>query len=156
MRLTQTIHLKERVPMTILPIFCDVDDFCKAFLPEWEKFLLSAKPSKRRRKSGLCLSEIMTIVIHFHQSGYRHFKTSYTDYVQKHLATAFPEWVRYWRFIQRMPLSWYCCGRMPKPAVDRVPASPLWILRLYQSVRTAILAQGALEKTRAGDIIVLY
>lgn len=89
--------------MTILPIFCDVDDFCKAFLPEWEKFLLSAKPSKRRRKSGLCLSEIMTIVINFHRSGYRTFKAYYIKEVLRHQRGDFPGLVSYQRFVELMP-----------------------------------------------------
>jgi hypothetical protein len=31
--------------------------------------------------SGLCMSEIMTILIHFHQSNYRNFKAYYLEYV---------------------------------------------------------------------------
>ena len=53
-------------------IFCDVDDFCKIFIPVYNKILLSNK--KRIRKSNLEPSEIMTIIILFHLSGYRTFK----------------------------------------------------------------------------------
>jgi hypothetical protein len=44
----------------------------------------------------------MTIVIHFHQAGYRNFKTYYTDYGQRHLHTAFPGLVSYSRFVTLM------------------------------------------------------
>lgn len=54
----------------------------------------------------------MTIVVLFHQSGYRNFKTFYTDYVMKHLASAFPGLVSYNRFVELkrdalIPLSAY-------------------------------------------------
>jgi hypothetical protein len=35
-------------------------------------------------------SEIMTILIHFHQSHYRTFKAYYTEHVQVCLASEFP------------------------------------------------------------------
>ncbi|HSG43425.1 MAG TPA: hypothetical protein VLA72_09755 [Anaerolineales bacterium] len=36
---------------------------------------------QRKRKAGLPLSEIMTIVIYFHQSGYRFFKYYYQNHL---------------------------------------------------------------------------
>jgi hypothetical protein len=45
----------------------------------------------------------MTIMIHFHQSHYRHFKAYYTEYVQERLRSEFPHLVSYGRFIQLMP-----------------------------------------------------
>jgi hypothetical protein len=56
--------------------------FCKAFLPHWNKQLLSARRPRGRR---LSFSEIMTILIHFHQSNYRNFKAYYLEYVMTHL-----------------------------------------------------------------------
>jgi len=69
---------------SLLELFCHVDDFCKAFLPHWNKQLLSARRPRGRRPS-LCMSEIMTILIHFHQSNYRNFKAYYLEYVMTHL-----------------------------------------------------------------------
>ena len=51
----------------------------------------------------LSVSEVMTIMIHFHQSRYRHFKAYYTQYVQKHLHREFPRLVSYERFVGLMP-----------------------------------------------------
>jgi hypothetical protein len=56
-------------------LFCSVDDFCQVFEPQWQRQLLSHDLQVRNRKRSLCLSEIMTILIGFHQSCYRNFKT---------------------------------------------------------------------------------
>ncbi len=45
----------------------------------------------------------MTIIVLFHSSGYRNFKTFYTAYVVKHLGWAFPRLVSYNRFVELMP-----------------------------------------------------
>lgn len=86
--------------MNILPIFCDIDDFCLIFEPLWHKRLLADGLRHRQRSSSLCLSEIMTILVLFHSSGYRDLKTFYTQHVQKHLAAAFPKLVSYNRFVE--------------------------------------------------------
>ena len=56
----------------------------------------------RRRQPGLSESEIMTLVIHFHQSGYRDFKDYYTKHVQVQLRSEFPQLVSYSRFVTLM------------------------------------------------------
>lgn len=89
--------------MSLTELFCDVDDFCQAFLPIWEQKQLQDGSRKRLRKSQLSMSEIMTIIILFHQSNYRTFKAFYTNYVQVHLKTAFPSLVSYPRFVALMP-----------------------------------------------------
>ena len=58
----------------IVTLFCNVDDFCLGFEPEYNKRLLEDGARKRIRKSKLCLSEVMTITIWFHMSDYRTFK----------------------------------------------------------------------------------
>jgi hypothetical protein len=91
--------------MNTLPIFCDVDDFCKAFAPVWQQLLLPAQPKQRDRKSGLCLSEVMTIVIQFHLSGYRTFKAYYTEQVLELQREEFPGLVSYNRFVELLPMT---------------------------------------------------
>jgi len=92
-------------------IFCSVDDFCKDFLPSWEKsMLLNGK--KRIRKSKLSLSEVITIQVLFHVSGYRTFKKFYLDYVSKFLVKDFPNLVSYNRMVELksssfMPMAMY-------------------------------------------------
>lgn len=58
-----------------LNLFCDVDDFCKVFIPLWNMTLIQQGVIKRIREPRLSMSEMMTIIIHFHQSHYRDFKT---------------------------------------------------------------------------------
>lgn len=57
----------------------------------------------RFRPRSLSLSEIMTILIAFHQSCYRNFKTYYQEKVQAEWADAFPGLVSYQRFIEWVP-----------------------------------------------------
>ena len=89
--------------MSLLELFCDVDDFCLEFEPKWQVQLLNNGIRRRNRQGGLCLSEIMTILIHFHESRYRNFKSYYTLHVQEHLSREFPGLVSYQRFVELMP-----------------------------------------------------
>lgn len=65
--------------------------------------MISDGSKKRRRAGQLSLSEIMTIIIYFHQSRYRNFKAYYTEHVCKHLYREFPNLVSYERFVILMP-----------------------------------------------------
>jgi hypothetical protein len=87
---------------TLTTLFVLVDDFCKEFMPEWEKRMLESNIKKRKRIGNLSPSEIMTICIHFHQSHYRTFKHYYNDHVCKHLQHLFPKLVSYERFVTLM------------------------------------------------------
>ena len=88
---------------SLLELFCDVDNFCKDFLPVWQNRLLTSGAMQRQRKRSLSVSEIMTILIYFHQSHYRHFKAYYTEHVLKHLRSEFPGLVSYTRFVEWIP-----------------------------------------------------
>jgi hypothetical protein len=89
--------------MEILPVFCDIDDFCQFFEPLWKRRLLSSGDRQRDRQPRLCLSEVMTIIVMFHASSYRHFKAYYTEQVMKNYLWAFPRLVSYQRFVELMP-----------------------------------------------------
>ena len=84
-------------------LFCDVDDFCYSFEPQWKTRLLHHGGIKRVRAKSLCLSEIMTILIAFHQNHYRNFKHFYLDYVKQHWKSAFPGLPSYQRFVEWTP-----------------------------------------------------
>jgi hypothetical protein len=71
--------------MSVLELFCAVDDFCPAFEPVWRQHLLSGGEAGRQRSGQLCLSEVMTLMIHFHQSRYRDCKHYYQHDVQVYL-----------------------------------------------------------------------
>lgn len=89
--------------MSVLELFCAVDDFCQLFEPHWHKHCLSSGTKQRNRARELALSEIMTILILFHQSHYRTFKAYYTEYVSVHLRSEFPKLVSYQRFVEFVP-----------------------------------------------------
>ena len=89
--------------MSLLELFCHVDDFWQRFRPRWEREMLQSGFRQRRRLGQLSVSEVMTVMIHFHQSRYRHFKAYYTQYVQEHLHREFPRLVSYERFVGLMP-----------------------------------------------------
>src|SRR5947207_14671782 len=111
MKFAKTNHQAERCSlMDILPIFCDIDDFCLLFEPRWQQRLLSDVPRQRQRATTLCLSEVMTIIVLFHSSGYRNFKTFYTQHVLKHLAWAFPRLI-----VSRSSFGTYSRGTILQP-----------------------------------------
>jgi hypothetical protein len=78
-----------------------VDDFCQAFEVEIGKQPLPGK-SKRGPSSTLSASEIMTLMIDFHQEGYRTFKDYYVKHVCHPLRKEFPGLVSYNRFVELM------------------------------------------------------
>lgn len=84
-------------------LFCSVDDFCQIFEPQWQKQLFGHNLQIRQCERSLSLSEIMTILISFHQSCYRNFKIYYLDKVQNQWQSYFPRLVSYNRFVEWMP-----------------------------------------------------
>lgn len=88
--------------MSLLELFCQIDDFCQEFEPIWEQRQVADGQRRRKRATRMSMSEMMTIVVHFHQKRYRDFKTYYTDYVVAHLQVEFPTLVSYARFVQLM------------------------------------------------------
>ena len=69
----------------------------------WDRELLASGARKRQRDGQLSLSEVMTILVYFHQVRFRDFKTYYTHYVEGHLRGEFPHLVSYSRFLQLLP-----------------------------------------------------
>ena len=83
--------------------FCNVDDFCKSFEKIEERKMIEVKGRKQFvRKSSMELSDMMTIMIYFHHSGYKNFKHYYERLVQDELRTAFRNLVSYNQFIGMM------------------------------------------------------
>ncbi len=93
----------EESTMSLLELYCHVDAFCHAFLPSWDQQLRAHGQRSRRRSGQLAPSEVMTILIHFHQVRFRDFKTYYLVYVLGHLRREFPHAVSYQRFVELIP-----------------------------------------------------
>ncbi len=75
-----------------------IDDFSKAFEEESTKNFLPT--NKRNKKSRMSLSEIMTIKLMYHSSGYKDFKSFYMRKVLIDWRKEFPKVVCYSRFVQ--------------------------------------------------------
>ncbi len=89
----------------VTDLFCDVDDFCKVLNSHvLTKLIPENAATQRRRRPGLCESEIMAITIFFQDSGYRNFKQYYLA-VQVAWKSLFPAMPSYNRFIELMPRS---------------------------------------------------
>ena len=83
----------------ITDIFSIVDEFCKDFDKTTQPFLLGTISKRPPRMSK---SEVITIYLLFHLSGFRCFKHFYIFYVQKHMQNEFPNTVSYNRFLELM------------------------------------------------------
>lgn len=88
----------------LIKIFYDVDNYCIPLEEYCKNYFLSSNKGKTTFTSSktLCLSEIMTITIYFHLSGYRTFKTYYKEHVSTVLKPYFPQLVSYNRFVELM------------------------------------------------------
>ena len=129
--------------MSILDIFCDVDDFMILFDRWFKEHALTHKPSNRGCKATLSMSEVMTIIIWFHQSHYRDFKAFYTQYVQ-HLRAEFPQLVSYNRFVELMPGAPY--SRCASICTVGEGIRPVW--RLLIPLRLPCVTTSAFVGTR--------
>lgn len=66
----------------VTELYCAIDDFYKGFILLWEKTQLEERNRERKpRDMTMSPSEIMTLLVLFHQSNQAHFKEFYTQYV---------------------------------------------------------------------------
>jgi hypothetical protein len=84
-------------------IFCEIDDFMQEFEKEYKKRLINDKESKVKYNSRLSMSEVMTILVYYHNYGNRTFKDFYLKTVCKDLKSYFPKLVSYNRFVELIP-----------------------------------------------------
>ena len=88
--------------MNIVSLFCKTDDFFLAYEAYLApRSLQDTKPTENRgRPRSLHPSEVMTLLIAFHQSKYRTFKHFYEKHVCVYWTCEFPQLVSYSRFVQ--------------------------------------------------------
>jgi hypothetical protein len=103
----------------------------------------------RRRSGELCLSEIMTILIGFHQSHYRDFKAYYLQHVCEYRRAEFPGLVNYARFVALMPsallpLCAYLNSRFGRcTGISFIDSTPLAVV----TTRVSISSKRAIAET---------
>ncbi len=84
----------------IVEVFCEVDDFCTAFLPQWEASLLATGgAAPRGPEPGLSPSEIITLLLVLHSSGFKHLKSFYHGFADPLLRGYFPGMPCYEHFV---------------------------------------------------------
>jgi hypothetical protein len=93
------VNMLERLVET----FCAVDDFCKAFLPQWEAYLIRNGTAPRGPEPGLCVSEIITILLMLHGSRFKYLKSFYNGVTGEVLRRYFPAMPCYERFVALQP-----------------------------------------------------
>ena len=88
--------------MSIVSLFCDIDDFFLLYEAHIGRHCLpnAAGSETRGHPRRLHPSEVMTILIAFQQSNYRTFKHFYLKHVCVYWRTEFPYLVSYSRFVQ--------------------------------------------------------
>lgn len=117
----------------ITEIYYLADNFCKELTTHLSTKTLGTIP---KRKPTLTDSEVICIMILFHDRGYRNMKHFYTQYVQKHLTHLFPKTVSYNRFTELMqavslPLTLFiktiCLGKCT--GISFVDSTPLRVCK---------------------------
>ena len=104
----------------LVEIFYHIDEFCKIYEAALKAKALTDQEYLQESASSvrtLSLSEIMTICIYYHHSGYKNFKSYYNNLICGYLKSAFTKLVSYNRFIELkegilIPLSIFlklCC-----------------------------------------------
>jgi hypothetical protein len=89
--------------MDIVALFYDLDKFAVGFEPQYKQHLIENGKTHRDRPGQMCLGEVMTILVLFHDSNYRTFKHFYLKHVCKNLRKEFPRLLSYNRFVEQMP-----------------------------------------------------
>lgn len=83
----------------LVEIFCEVDDFCKRLERDLSAGQLGFGGGSRGPAAGLCESEIITILLILHRSGYKCLKSFYRGPFGEILKKYFPGMPCYERFV---------------------------------------------------------
>ncbi len=95
----KSLAAERMTPVILTKIFVEIDDFMKEYEPQMKKHLIAEGSLKRNREGKLTPSEVMTLLVYFHISGYRNFKDYYLKHVMVYMKQAFPNLPSYKRFV---------------------------------------------------------
>jgi len=86
----------------ITEFFCLIDDFCIELDQVLDKNGIDdgSGIKRRNRTPKMTQSEVITIMVLFHQKGYRCLKHFYLNHVCEHMREDFPHTVSYTRFVE--------------------------------------------------------
>lgn len=86
----------------LIEVFIAVDDFVNPF-EQWLASRALTGSGQATRQTDLTASEIITLLVYYHHSGYKNFQYYYQRLVLTQMATYFPKLVSYGRFIELLP-----------------------------------------------------
>ena len=88
--------------MSIVLLFCEIHDFFIIYETHLATQCLPSKTTseRRRRRRNLHASEVMMLLVAFHQSNFRTLKHFYEKHVCLYWCSEFPNLVSYPRFVQ--------------------------------------------------------
>lgn len=95
----QTLISQEK----LIEIFVTVDDFIQPFEKALAARSLAQPRGSTTRQPDLASSEIITLLVYYHHSGYKNFQYYYERLVLTQLKTYFPRLVSYHRFLELLP-----------------------------------------------------
>src|SRR5215469_1101254 len=130
------VNMLERLVET----FCAVDDFCKAFLPQWEAYLIRNGTAPRGPEPGLSISEIITILLMLHGARFNYLKSFYNGVTGEVLRRYLPGMQCYERFVTLQPreLVWLLCFLL-----SRLGQEPAFITSTRPHLRRVTTAASA-------------
>ena len=145
--------------MSIVSLFCEIHDFFIMYETHLARHCLpNQTPSeRRRRRRQLHASEVMTLLVAFHQSNYRTLKHFYERHVCVYWTSEFPNLVSYPRFVQLqqevlMLLTLYLQTRLGRcSGISFVDSTPLRVCHNRRtSARRVFLPNAGRGKTSMG------
>jgi hypothetical protein len=108
--------------MDLTTVYCNLDDFYRNFNVEVPHALLLGPRRVRQRSTSLSPSELMTILVMFHQfQGYRNFKGYYAEQVLGRWRREFPDAPSDTRVIQPLPRKDLPSSSSPEPSAEQLP-----------------------------------
>jgi len=93
--------LSEDKEKKLIELFIALDDFCLA-LYQWQS-KQAVGPQAATNKPVMSDSELLTVLVFYHFSGYKCFEYYYHELLEKELHSYFPQQVSYERFVALIP-----------------------------------------------------
>jgi len=141
----------------LIELFVEVDDLHKAFL-EYKK-TIGHSPLKCTRQTQLVGSEVCTILVAYHYSGYKCFEYYYREMILKRHADCFPGAPTYERFVGLIPRAadliylWllYSAGRSKRTGLYFIDSKKLQVCHLKREHSNRVFKEVAAKgKTSTG------
>lgn len=142
--------------MDMLRLCYDCDEFCREFLPRVQTAQSAEGEKHRIRHPTLRVSEVMTILILFQPSGFRHLTTFSLHHICVQLTSAFPQRVSYSRFVELeaealLPLAAFLTSRLGRGTglsfIDSTPLKVCHNLRIKSHKVFKDIAQRGVSST---------